>query len=151
MPDLVSVLASGCVGALATLAVQTYFGMRTARIDLMNDYIKDLSEIESLASEYWLEATALPAGDPKRRILQARLRGRLHAARCFNTVAGKFLGEDHATYIRLDEELFLTATGGDFESSKAIQDLPRADRVMSLCSDIRALLRLARRKAFWVR
>ena len=125
--------------------------MRSARVELMNDYIKDLSEVEVLATEYWHETTLLPSDDSKRSIIAAKLRGKLHAARHFKASADKFLGSDMQKFNDLDIRLFMAATGGEFETKKARQDFQRADDVMSTCGELRALIRLARRKAYWAR
>ncbi len=151
MPDFATGVIGAAIGVIGSLFVQTYIGMRAARVELMNDFIKDLGEIELLATEYWHEATSLDASNPKRKVAAAKLRGKLHAARCFRRSAVHFLGEDFGAFDTLDRELFKAATGGDFETSTAAPDFERADRVMTACSELRSLLRLARRKAFWAR
>ncbi len=151
MPNIWTVILSAGIGFLGHLFLQTYFGMRSARIELVNDFIDDLLEIETLATEYWHEITALEPSDDKRKVCAAKLRGKLHAARCFRRSATKFLAEDMAKFDELDKELFRAATGGDFETSTARPDFARASRVMTTCAELRSLLRLSRRKAYWSR
>lgn len=152
MADFGAILTSGLFGVVCTLGVQTYASMRAARIDLMNDYIKDLVDIEALAVKYWHETVVLPTDASLRATTAAHLRGKLHAARCFRRVASKFLGdEDFRRFDDLDKMLFRAATGGDFETDRAALDLERADIVMTTCAELRALIRLARRKAYWAR
>ena len=137
------------VGGIITLFVQSYFSIRGQEVAHINDFISDLERIENLSVQYWLHSTSKNEEDQAK--LAAQLRGAMHATGTFYTVGPKLLGGDWKTFREWDGKLFDAATGGDFESTSQTKEPERVVEIMQCTNELRALLRSARRKAFWAR
>ncbi len=134
-------------GGLTTFVLTAVFAMKKAEIDSINDHIGELRNIETLATEYWLQN----ATHQKESEMVARLKGAFSASAHFNNVAPRILGYRYEIYAELDTQLYDLATGGQFESASRTSNSSTAIDIISICTEIRALLREARRSIFWTR
>lgn len=130
-------------GALLTYLAQTYFAMHSEDSSHLSDHIDEVRRIENYAVDYWL---ADPKDDAaKQRHFQAQLEGAVSASSCFNEDARRILGWRYGEYVDLDQKIYDAATGGSFGSSDKEIEYNRVVEIMSLCNQMRSLLRQARR------
>lgn len=149
MEAITAGVIGAAVGALGMFFAQSYFSIRDQEIAHINDFIKDLERIEQFSVRYWLNSTKVTLEDQEQ--IAAQLRGAIHASSLFYEVGPKLLGGDWEEFQEWDGKLFDAATGGDFESVSQVADSGRVLEIMKCTNKLRALLRGARRKAFWAR
>ena len=109
---IVQYVIVACLAALLTYLYQTRLAWLKEQIELINDHIKSISNIETLAVEYWLSD-----GKPSftAEVLDAaRLRGNLAVTSSFDAHAKKMCRARYPRYLELDGRLFDHATGGMF-------------------------------------
>ena len=135
-------------GALLTYIAQNYFAMQAEDSAHVNDHISEITLIEAYAVAYWLVE---PDEKDIQRLNQAKLEGAISASACFNEDARRILGKDYGKYINLDQAIFEAATGGQFGTATKQIDYSRVVEIMSLCNEMRSLLRRSRRSQYWLR
>lgn len=136
-------------GALITYLAQNYFAMQSEDSAHLNDHISELKLIEGYAVAYW---SADPGeGEKQQRLYQVQLEGAISASGCFNEVAQRILGDDYRKYMELDQAIYVAATGGQFGTATKEIDYHRIVEIMTLCNEMRSLLRQSRRKQYWAR
>lgn len=145
----VAAVLAASLAAIFTSLIHTYFQMRSADVDSINDHIGEIRRIEEYAVAYWLVD---PATNPDEELrLSTCLSGAMSASSHFNEVAGRIFGSSYAKYIDLDQRLYNTATGGMFQSAGRQIDTRRVIETMNICNELRALLRKRRRSIFWTK
>ncbi len=132
---------------LGTVLHGNYFSIRSQSVNYIDDYLRDLGTIESLAVEYWSKN----ASAPEEKLLSARLRGALHSSSIFLEYSKNALGNDHPRFTDLDGEMYDAATGGDFDGADRVESYERIVRIATTASELRHLLRAARMKTYWAR
>lgn len=115
----------------------------------LNDHISEIKLIESFAVAYWLEEQ--DEGEKNERLYQAKLEGAISASGCFNQDAQRILGDNYNEYVKLDQAIFEATTGGQFGTISKKVDYNRVVEIMTLCNEMRSLLRRSRRKQYWAR
>ncbi|WP_424973580.1 hypothetical protein [Dinoroseobacter sp. S124A] len=132
-------------GALITYIAQNYLAMQSEDSAHLNDHISEIKLIESYAVAYWL---AEP-DDVEQRLYQAKLEGAISASGCFNKDAQRILGNKYNEYVKLDQAIYEAATGGQFGTATKKIDYNRVVEIMTLCNELRSLLRQSRRSQYW--
>ena len=138
------------LGAFLSYLFQLIVVSETARSNHLRDAGTDLTRIEECAFAYWLQDGALSAEEERARA--ARLRALVEATTPFRSMVKSLMGADAgAAYLALDDDLYLAATGGEFEVVGHEADPDRAIDVSLLCHDMRTMLRAAQRRVFAAR
>jgi|TARA_R100000049_G_C1940400_1_gene84472 hypothetical protein len=132
---------------LFALGSATYFAIRQAEISAINDLLHDLTEIEDLATAYWLGEYETPR---KRRAAGHRLRGKLHATTIFYTHYRNLIGSKVGKFEEMDGKLFDLCTGLGFQSQSFKPNPEVAVSIIYCCNEFRDLLRSIRKGIYWV-
>lgn len=135
------------IGSILTLLLQFLLASRLTKVAILNDHAADISNIEKLATEYWLEPGQADADQEKVRA--AKLKGAVHSTASFAKQAEKLFRAKYKEYKDLDFQIFDATTGGDFETTERAVDADRVVRVILLCSEMRAMLRSQRSRLYW--
>ena len=136
-------------GALITYLAQNYFAMQSEDSAHLNDHISEIKLIESYAVAYWLAEP--DEEEKKQRLYQAKLEGAISSSSCFNEDAQRILGNKYNKYVKLDQAIYEAATGGEFGTATKAIDYNRVVEIMTLCTQMRSLLRQSRRNQYWAR
>lgn len=136
-------------GGFATYLAQNYFAMQSEDSAHLNDHSSEITLIESYAVDYWLADPG--EGEARERLCQAKLEGAISASSCFNKDAQRILGNQYQEYVRLDQAIYDAATGGQFGTVTKKADYDRVVSIMTLCNEMRSLLRQSRRNQYWAR
>ncbi|WP_270729579.1 hypothetical protein [Shimia sp. Alg240-R146] len=142
MEFLVAIFAA-LAAALLTYLAQNYFAMQSEDSAHLNDHISEIKIIESYAVEYWLADP--DEEEKKQRLYQVKLEGAISSSSCFNEDAQRILGYKYTEYVKLDQAIFEAATGGAFGTAEKAIDYNRVVEIMTLCTQMRSLLRQSRR------
>ncbi|MFT9092173.1 MAG: hypothetical protein ABF479_14420 [Gluconacetobacter sp.] len=135
------------IAALCAFGYTFYFNVRTARNDVLKDVHSDLSDIESLITEYWLGDHASKDEKEKSRLdsVGHELRSKLNSSMIYrDRYLFFFKKEDQERYKELDTKLFMAATGGDFQTKRMRSSPQTYNDIITILYDLRALMRKTR-------
>ena len=135
-------------GTIFSYILHHLIKMREMDIEVLNDHISQISKIEDLATEYWLSQSN---DTEELGALAARINGAFTATSYFRKEAERLLGSRFEPYVTLDGNLYDLATGGLFQSTGREPDQSRAVKIITVCNELRSLLRQGRRALFWAR
>lgn len=135
------------VAASCAFGYTFYFNVRSARNDVLKDVHSDLSDIESLVTEYWL-------GDHSSKVKKTKLsldavghelRAKLNSSMIYrDRYLYFFKKKDRIQYNDLETKLFMKATGGDFQTQKMQASPQTYNDIIVILYDLRALMRKTR-------
>lgn len=144
-----SLLIGALLGALLTYFTTNYITMLSMDVASLNDHVAQVKLIEKYAVAYWLTD---PNVDPiQNHNLETKLLGAISASAYFEKEAKRILCGNYSKYCQLDQELYESATGGNFQSKSKAMDPERVIKTMKVCNELCALLRKSRRSLYWVR
>jgi len=139
------------LGALVASVFTAYFNHLSTKNENINEYLKDLGEIEKLCRNYWLFEGPMDEGASQLGNLGHELRAKLDATASFESLSKSILGERYDQFTELDVKLFMAATGGTFQTQSFLPSPEVYGEVMQIITEIRALLRQQRISLFWAR
>ncbi|MBY6006719.1 hypothetical protein KUV62_22575 [Salipiger bermudensis] len=137
------------IGALFAGVYTSYLNHLASKNDILKDYLRDLSEIERLAEIYWL---AEPENESDIRFHDSaghKLRAKMEATSEYSGVTKSILGDAYERFEGLDTDLFVTVTGGTFQTAKFGRDPQRYSETIAIVNKMRSLLRHRRNTMFW--
>jgi hypothetical protein len=128
--------------ALLTWFLQQYRLARAEDVSLVNEHIKDIEKFRDAAQDYWL---TVPKDAHHEQAGAAKVKA-AHAATslAYERIADICHGKGRS-YRSLSIQLYMTATGGAFESERNAMDAPRAIEVYDHAAAVIHLLREVRR------
>lgn len=139
------------VGVIVASLYTAYFNHRASQNDIIKDYLDDLDVIETLCAEYWLYSGSVADTEEIHERIGHELRAKIEATSIYAELSQKILGDQFEKFSALDVELFMRATGGNFQT-KNFQRSPEVyGEIMSTISQIRMLLRSKRNAMFWAK
>lgn len=139
------------LGAILAFFYTFYLNVRTSRNDVLKDFHSDLDRIEKLCSDYWLGNYQF-TDEAQKKAMEAighQLRAKLaELARYRETTRSLFSKKNYDLYYQLDLELFLIATGGEFQTEKMNASPETYNKILDIVSDMRSLIRTTRGRFF---
>lgn len=137
------------LGATAAGAFTSYLNHLSTKNENIKDYLADLDVIEKLCRGYWL-FEGCPKNDSARlEAIGHELRARVQSTASYETLSRSILGKRYKTFEELDVRLFMTATGGTFQTSSFAPSPQTYGEVLEIITEMRRLLRQQRISLFW--
>lgn len=140
------------VAAVIAYVYTSYLSYLASKNEIIKEYFRDLDEIEAMVGEYWLGPHELPEHNVRLTTVGHQLRAKLSSTDLYSDVTKSILGEKiYSKYEKLDVELFMAATGGNFQT-KAMAPCPATyGIVVSKIHELKSALQEARTGMFWKR
>jgi hypothetical protein len=137
MIELVVSLVSFLAGAF----FYRYWAGRSEESARINEHINDIVKFSEAAQHYWLKK---PVDAEEEAYLAARVRVAHAATTLLYSEIAEMYGPILPNFKDKSQELYLTATGGQFEQYKRQSDPPRAMATVDQTAELIHLLRTAR-------
>ena len=135
--------ASIAVGAsLLTWFLQQYRAVRAEDVSLVNEHIKDIEKFRDVPQDYWL---SLPDDVQREKAAVAKVKAAHAATNLAYDQISKICQGCSEEYRDLSVKLYMSATGGSFESGRVDIDAPRAIELYDRAAALIHLLRNVRR------
>lgn len=106
----------------------------------INDLLKDLKQLEDLATDYWTQ----DADDDATKVLEVKIRGLTFAIAGYEDLGHLLFRRDFEKYNLRIDALLVACTGGTFETSERKADFARAVEVRECSAAVATLARKAR-------
>lgn len=106
----------------------------------LNDLIKDIKELEGLATDYW----SAKENSDELRITEVKIRGIIFVIAAFEEQSDFVFRNHKLRYTDCVDKLFIASTGGEFETRRRKQDFVRAMDVKQFSAEAISICRRAR-------
>jgi hypothetical protein len=110
----------------------------------INDLLKDVKELETLATEYWTKGGS---PEPEMKVLEVKIRGLVFVIAEFEAQADIVFGKHKRAYQEKVDALFVAATGGKFETTGREADFAQAITVKEASAALISVARKARQES----
>lgn len=138
-------------GAVCAGLYTSYLNHLSSKNDIIKDYLLDLDEIERLCAAYWLFDENTTGIHSSQEQIGHELRAKIEATSSYSDLSKKILEDRFEHFQSLDDELFMVATGGSFQTANAESSPETYSMIMSIITEMRKLLREKRNSMFWTR
>ncbi|MCF1450159.1 hypothetical protein FS815_25550 [Agrobacterium vitis] len=137
-------LTPGVISFALGAAWQSWRASSSEAAAQINDLLKDVRELETLATEYW---TQIGSNKPEMKALEVKIRGMTFVIASFEEQAGKLFPKYKRNYEKSVDALFRASTGGQFETKGRKADYARAISVKEAAADLISVARKARHQS----
>ncbi|OWV79567.1 hypothetical protein ATY77_26635 [Rhizobium sp. R634] len=137
-------LAPGVISFALGAAWQSWRASSSEAAAQINDLLKDVRELETLATEYWTQGGS---AKPEMKALEVKIRGMTFVIAGFEEQAETLFPKYKKQYEQCVDALFRAATGGKFETKGRKADFARAISVKEAAADLISVARKARQQS----
>lgn len=137
-------MAPGVISFALGAAWQSWRASSSEAAAQINDLLKDVRELETLATEYWTQGGS---ATPEMKALEVKIRGMTFVIAGFEEQAETLFPKYKKPYERCVDALFRAATGGKFETKGRKADFARAISVKEAAADLISIARRARQQS----
>ncbi|MGZ9809948.1 hypothetical protein ACXN5S_05740 [Pseudoroseicyclus sp. H15] len=143
-------LSAVLFGAVLAGVYTSYLNHLSETNSVIRDYISELERIERLVEEYWLGATYAHSEEQHRDVGHILLAA-VEATGLYAETTVQILGDLYLEFEGLDLELYMSATGGEFQTTEYKASPDRYAECVNIIVRMKAILRKKRTKMFWAR